>query len=130
MELTSGATMNVQGRYLAGSSTLLALDSGLLRTLVAIVDAGSFAAAARAVNRTPSAISMQMKKLEGQIGRPLFARQGRSVALTPEGEALLTYARRILKLAEEAVMRFHSVSRTGTVRLGTPDDYAAAFLPS
>src|SRR5215208_1304785 len=76
MELTSGATMNVQGRYLAGSSTLLALDSALLRTLVAIVDAGSFAAAARAVNRTPSAISMQMKKLEGQIGRADAGRRG------------------------------------------------------
>ena len=122
--------MNVHAQTLASSGTLLELDSGLLRTLVAIADTGSFAAAARAVNRTPSAVSMQMKKLEGQINRPLFARQGRSVALTPEGEALLTYARRILKLAEEAVMRFHSVSRTGTVRLGTPDDYAAAFLPS
>ena len=121
--------MNVHAGDLASPTTLLALDSALLRTLVAVADTGSFATAARAVHRTPSAISMQMKKLEGQIGRPLFARQGRSVVLTPEGETLLTYARRILKLAEEAVIRFHGASRAGTVRIGTPDDFAATFLP-
>lgn len=105
------------------------LDLDLLRTLVAIADTGSFNRAAQAVFRTPSAVSMQMKKLEEQIGRPLFAKEGRSVVLTPDGEALVGYGRRILKLAQEALQRFRAPEMEGTIRLGTPDDYVSRFLP-
>jgi DNA-binding transcriptional LysR family regulator len=105
------------------------LELDLLRTLVAIADTGSFSRAASAVFRTPSAVSMQMKKLEEQVGRPLFAKDGRSVILTPDGEALVGYGRRILKLAEEALSRFRAPQFTGTVRLGTPDDFAMRFVP-
>jgi DNA-binding transcriptional LysR family regulator len=105
------------------------LDTDLLRTLVAIADTGSFNRAARAVFRTPSAVSMQMKKLEEQVGRSLFAKDGRSVALTPDGEILVGYGRRILKLTDEAIRRFRAPSIEGTIRLGTPDDYAGRFLP-
>jgi DNA-binding transcriptional LysR family regulator len=105
------------------------LELDLLRTLVAIADTGSFNRAARAVFRTPSAVSMQMKKLEEQVGQPLFAKNGRTVALTPDGEALLGYARRILKLADEALLRFRAPEIRGTIRLGAPDDYAGQFLP-
>lgn len=105
------------------------LELDLLRTLVAIADTGSFNRAARAVYRTPSAVSMQMKKLEEQIGQPLFAKEGRSVVLTPDGEALVGYGRRILKLADEALLRFRAPEIQGTIRLGTPDDYAGQFLP-
>jgi DNA-binding transcriptional LysR family regulator len=105
------------------------LELDLLRTLVAIADTGSFNRAARAVFRTPSAVSMQMKKLEEQVGRPLFAKDGRSVVLTPDGEALVGYGRRILKLSQEALQRFRAPEIEGTIRLGTPDDYAGRFLP-
>ncbi len=105
------------------------VDFDLLRTLVAIADTGSFNRAARQVHRTPSAVSMQMKKLEDHVGRPLFAKDGRSVTLTPDGEALVGYGRRILKLTEEAMARFHAPQMEGTIRLGTPDDYAGKFLP-
>lgn len=105
------------------------LELDLLRTLAAIADTGSFNRAARVVFRTPSAVSMQMKKLEEQIGQSLFAKNGRSVALTPDGEALLGYARRILKLADEALLRFRAPEIQGTIRLGAPDDYASQFLP-
>jgi DNA-binding transcriptional LysR family regulator len=105
------------------------LELDLLRTLVAIADTGSFNRAARAVFRTPSAVSMQMKKLEEQVGQPLFAKNGRSVVLTPDGEALLSYGRRILKLADEAMQRFRAPEINGTIRLGSPDDYASQFLP-
>src|SRR5918992_1328032 len=105
------------------------LDLDLLRTLVAIADTGSFNRAARAVFRTPSAVSMQMKKLEDHVGRPLFAKDGRSVILTPDGESLVGYGRRILKLAEEALQRFRAPEIQGTIKLGTPDDYAVRFLP-
>lgn len=106
------------------------LELDLLRTLVAIADTGSFNRAARAVFRTPSAVSMQMKKLEEQIGKPLFAKDGRSVVLTPDGEALVGYGRRILKLAEEALQRFRAPAIEGKIVLGTPDDYAGQFLPN
>ena len=105
------------------------LELDLLRTLVAIADTGSFNRAARAVFRTPSAVSMQMKKLEEQVARPLFAKDGRSVILTPDGEALVGYGRRILKLADEAMQRFRAPQVEGTIRLGVPDDYAGHFVP-
>jgi DNA-binding transcriptional LysR family regulator len=105
------------------------LDLDLLRTLVAIADTGSFNRAARSVFRTPSAVSMQMKKLEEQVGRALFAKDGRSVILTPDGEALVGYGRRILKLAEEALARFRAPQVAGTVRIGAPDDFATRFVP-
>jgi DNA-binding transcriptional LysR family regulator len=105
------------------------LDVDLLRTLVAIAETGSFNRAARAVFRTPSAVSMQMKKLEEQVGRTLFAKDGRSVILTPDGEMLVGYGRRILKLAEEAIQRFRAPDVAGVVRLGAPDDFATRFVP-
>jgi DNA-binding transcriptional LysR family regulator len=71
---------------------------------------------------------MQMKKLEEQVGRPLFAKDGRSVVLTPDGEALVGYGRRILKLADEAFHHFRAPDIEGRIRLGTPDDYAGKFL--
>jgi DNA-binding transcriptional LysR family regulator len=135
-------------RFSGGKMSVIALESGqnpldlpvdfrgamgleldLLRTLVAIADTGSFNRAARAVFRTPSAVSMQMKKLEEQVSRPLFAKDGRSVILTPDGEALVGYGRRILSLADEAMQRFRAPQIEGRIRLGIPDDYAAQFLP-
>jgi DNA-binding transcriptional LysR family regulator len=107
---------------------LLELD--LLRTFVAIVDTGSFAAAAEAVLRTPSAVSMQIKKLEDMLGRSLLARDSRSVALTRDGDLLLQHARRLLALNREAVAAFISPDVAGEVRLGAPDDAAERFLPN
>lgn len=86
--------MPTQVRSRPDSTVLLGLDSTLLRSLIAVVDTGSFVGGARIVHRTPSAVSMQMKRLETQIGQPIFAHQGRSVVLTSAGEALLAYARR------------------------------------
>ncbi|MFQ5936312.1 MAG: LysR family transcriptional regulator, partial [Acidiferrobacterales bacterium] len=105
------------------------LDTDLLRTFVAIADAGSFTRAGQRVHRTQSAVSMQVKRLEDSVGKPVFQREGRSVSLTAEGEALLGYARRILKLHEEAVATLTQPDVVGTVRVGTPDDYVMRFLP-
>ncbi len=106
------------------------LDHDLLRTFVAIAEQQSFNRAARVVFRTPSAVSMQIKKLEATLGRHVFLRDGRSVRLTPEGEVLLGYARRILRLNEEAVGMFKAPDLEGEVRFGTPDDFGTRFLPS
>lgn len=106
------------------------LDTDLLRTFVAIAESRSFTRAAKTVLRTPSAVSMQIKRLEETLGRHVFVRDGRTVRLTPEGEALLGYARRILRLNEEAVGMFRAPDLEGEVRFGTPDDFGTRFLPN
>lgn len=105
------------------------LDSDLLRTFVAIADSGSFTGAAKAVSRTQSAVSMQIKRLEQTIGSPLFVRAGRSISLTTDGESLLGYARRILRLQDQALARLAEPSMAGRVRIGAPDDYVTQFMP-
>ena len=108
-------------------TTLLDIDQ--LRTFVAIAETGSFTRAAEVVHKTQSAVSMQMKRLEERLGRPIFERDGRASKLTDEGERLLDYARRIVKLNAEALSTVAHASLTGRVRLGVPDDYAERYLP-
>ena len=106
------------------------IDSDVLRTFVAIADEGGFTRAGEIVNRTQSAVSMQMKRLEEDIlQRRLFERDGRQVRLTAEGQVLLGYARRILKLHSEVFNTLREPHMVGVVRIGTPDDYAMRFLP-
>lgn len=105
------------------------LDLDVLRTFVAIAETGSFSAAANAVFRTPSAVSMQIKKLEDILGRSVFSRDARSVALTTDGEMLLGYARRMLAINREAVSKFIVPDIVGVVRLGSPDDFGERVLP-
>ncbi len=111
-------------------SSYVGIDSELLRTFVAIADLGGFTRAAEAVNRTQSAVSMQMKRLEEDVvQRALFERDGRQVRLTAEGQVLLGYARRILKLHGEVLNTLREPHMVGSVRIGTPDDYVMRFLP-
>ncbi|MEZ5812903.1 MAG: LysR substrate-binding domain-containing protein [Rhizobiaceae bacterium] len=105
------------------------LEPDVLRSFVAIAETGSFTAAANQVFRTPSAVSMQIKKLEEVLGKPLFVRDSRSVTLTADGEMLIGYARRLLALNREAVAKFIAPDISGEVRLGAPDDVSERFLP-
>lgn len=105
------------------------LEPDVLRSFVAIAESGSFTAAANMVFRTPSAVSMQIKKLEEVLGKPLFVRDSRSVTLTADGEMLIGYARRLLALNQEAVAKFVAPDISGEVRLGAPDDVSERFLP-
>jgi DNA-binding transcriptional LysR family regulator len=105
------------------------LDLDQLRSFVAIAETGSFTRAADVVFKTQSAVSMQMRRLEERIGKPIFARDGRNSRLTEEGERLLGYARRMVRLSEETLAAFDETELQGAVRLGTPDDYADRFLP-
>lgn len=105
------------------------LEPDLLRSFVAIAETGSFTAAARRVHRTQSAVSMQIRRLEDALGRSLFEREGRSVALTPHGEVLLDHARKILRVHQEALAAFDTDAIQGEVTVGSPDDYASTFLP-
>ena len=106
------------------------LDLDVLRTFVAIAETGSFTLAANAVFRTPSAVSMQIKKLEDILGASVFLRDARSVSLTQDGEMLMGYARRLLALNREAVSKFIVPDIAGVVRLGSPDDYGERVLPN
>ena len=82
------------------------IDVDQLRTFIAIVETGSFTKAAEVVHKTQSAVSMQMKRLEERLGKPIFARDGRASKLTEDGDRLLDYARRIIKLNVEALAAF------------------------
>lgn len=105
------------------------LDTDVLRTFVAIAECGSFTRAARQVFRTPSALSMQIKRLEETLGQALFVREARQVRLTPEGEVLLGYGRRLLSLNEEAVTQFLAPKVAGRLGFGTTDDVGSRILP-
>ena len=105
------------------------IDIDQLRTFIAIAETGSFTKAAEFVHKTQSAVSMQMKRLEERLDRPIFSRDGRASKLTEDGERLLDYARRIVKLNVEALSTFSKTELSGRVRLGVPDDYADRYLP-
>lgn len=100
---------------------------------MAIADNGGFTRAAERVGRTQSTVSLQIKKLEDGLGHRVFDREGGGRGgeprLTPEGEILLNYARQVLRLCDEARSRIMEPGIEGTVRLGTPEDFATVHLP-
>jgi len=105
------------------------LDLDCLRALVAVVEEGGFTAAAARLNRTQSAVSMQIRRLEDQLGQRLLARDRKPVGATPVGSDLLGYARRMLALNDDAMASLAATGLAGRLRLGTPDDYALTLLP-
>ena len=105
------------------------LDTDVLRTLVAARQLGGFNRAAQQVGRSQSAVSQQIRKLEEQVGQPLFRREGRRLALTEAGDVILSYARRILDLNDEAVAAVRGTALGGTIRVGLPTDFAESWLP-
>jgi DNA-binding transcriptional LysR family regulator len=105
------------------------LDTDILRTLVTARQLGGFNRAAQQVGRSQSAVSQQIRKLEEQVGQPLFRRDGRTLALTEAGDVILSYARRILDLNDEAVAAVRGTALAGTIRVGLPTDFAESWLP-
>lgn len=113
-----------------GMSLPLGLDPDLLRAFVFIAEDGSFTRAAHRVGRTQSAVSMQVQRLEGLLGERLLSRgKGGQVQLTPHGQFLLAQARDLLALNDRIWTSFRTPQVQGTVRLGTPDDYALRYVP-
>jgi DNA-binding transcriptional LysR family regulator len=104
------------------------LDLELLRSFVSVVDSGGFTRAGERVHRTQSTVSQQIKRLEDDIGQPLLNRTGKEVTPTEAGERLLSYARRLLALAEEARDVLTRPDHEGAVKLGIPEDFAAYRL--
>lgn len=111
-------------------NTAIGIDPDLLRSFTYIAEEASFTRAAQRVGRTQSAVSMQMQRLEALLGKTLLTRgKGGSVQLTPQGAVLLDQARELLALNDRIWTSFHSPAIAGTVRLGSPDDYALRYLP-
>ena len=107
------------------------LDPDLLRAFAFIAEEGSFTRAAERVGRTQSAVSMQVQRLEALLGQRLLLRgKGGAVSLTPHGRFLLERAREMLAVNDEIWSTFRAPQVQGTVRLGTPDDYALRYLPA
>lgn len=107
---------------------IMVLDLDLLLAFQTVVDCGGFTRAAQRLHRTQSTVSMQIKRLEERLACRLLERDGRGVTLTPQGEQLLGYARRLLALNDETLASVTEQGLQGHVRIGTPADYTSAFL--
>jgi len=105
-------------------------DTILLRSFVTICDTRSFTKAARLVNLSQSAVSLHIKRLEEQVGCRLFERDGYHLAVTADGEILLSYARRILALHGEIEKELGRKQPSGLVRLGAPEYFDPQTLAS
>ena len=106
------------------------LDLVALRAFVTVADLGGVTRAAGVLNLTQSAVSMQVKRLEDSLGRPLFLRAARKLALSPEGEQLLSYGRRMLSLNDEVLSRFSTAACCAPIRLGVPHDVVYPAIPA
>ncbi len=104
------------------------LPTDLLRSFAAIVDSGSMLRATERVFVTQSALSLQMKRLEETLQAPLFRRDGRRLALTPAGDALLGFTRDILALNDRAVRALTGDALAGPARVGLVQDFAETLL--
>ena len=105
------------------------LNIDVLRTFISIIDLNGFNKAADKVNRSQSAVSMQMKKLEEMTGHGLFERSGKKYLLTSQGEVLLSFARKIIDLNDEAFLALKDSKLKGKVRIGIQIDFAESPLP-
>lgn len=99
-----------------------------LRAFLAVVDTGSMTSAAQQVARSQSAVSMQIKKLEESVGRPLLNRGKGTITLTPSGYDLLAHARKLMEIHSGALTALHRSGIEGRVTFGVPDDYVMVYL--
>jgi DNA-binding transcriptional LysR family regulator len=106
------------------------LDTSALRALVAVAEMGGVTRAAAQLNLTQSAVSLQIKRLEETLDRCLFDRVGRGVVLTVAGEELVGYARRLLAVNDEIVVRLGQAGGAdGDIRFGVPCDIVNFHVP-
>jgi Transcriptional regulator len=105
-------------------------DSEALRSFVTGIELGSFVLAADRLGRSTSAVSAQLKKLEQQAGTELVQKSGRHLILTGRGEVMLSYARRILSLNDEASAVLLASTLSGSLNLGMQEDFGETLLPA
>ncbi len=106
------------------------LDSDLLRTFLAITDAGSFLSGAERIHRSQSAASVQIRKLETLLGSPVFERHGRGIRLTGLGEQLEPVARNVIQQLDQARAALTGRELQGSLKIGIPDDHSREKLSS
>jgi DNA-binding transcriptional LysR family regulator len=106
------------------------LETAALRAVLAVADTGGVTRAAGLLNLTQSAVSMQIRRLEEALGVQLFIRAARKMEPSPEGEKLISYARRIMVLNDELLMRLSPESFDAELRLGVPYDIVAPQIPN
>lgn len=109
-------------------AVLVNLPTDLLRTFITVVELGGHSKAGAALGRSQPAISLQIGRLEDLVKAQLLTQEGRMIQPTPAGEALLSFAREMVRTNDEAVAYFHRTDRSGVLRIGLPTDYAVAFL--
>ncbi len=114
---------------MSNTSDMETLDLELLRTLSLVQETGTLARASRRVGRTLSAVSLQLKRLEAQCGRPLFRKAGRRLELNAEGERVLAAGRRMLALNDQLLESLRTDEAETRLRLGVPQDVAERWLP-
>ena len=105
------------------------IDIALLRAFTSVVDTGSVTAAARLLNRTQAAVSLQIKRLEDLLGQPLFQREHRRLSLAPAGERLLANAQRLVALNDAVFGQMTTREFEGEVRFGVPTDIVRTYIP-
>ena len=105
----------------------MSIDVLHLRSFIAIVETGCFSKAAARINRSQSAVSQQLAKLESTLGKKLIVR-GKTATLTNEGEIFLGYAKQIVSLYHQALHRFKTPDLAGELRFGMPEDFASVYL--
>lgn len=104
------------------------LETAILRSLTIVAKTGNVSEAAKILNRSQSAISQQIIKLEKNTGHALFLRKGQKMVLTHEGEVLFKYAEEIVALTDKARYFMSNQKSAVEFKVGAPDDYARFFL--
>ena len=97
---------------------------------IAVIEFGGITAAGERLGRSQPAISIQIKKLEQQLGAELLQRQGQRLSLTPDGERVYDYAQRIISLHEQLLAQFQPQAVSGDIRLGITSEFASSLLPN
>ncbi len=106
------------------------LSTDALRSFVAVIEFGGITAAGERLGRSQPAISIQIKKLEQQLGAELLQRHGQRLSLTPDGERVYDYAQRIISLHEQLLAQFQPQAVSGDIRLGITSEFASSLLPN
>jgi DNA-binding transcriptional LysR family regulator len=110
-------------------TAMINIPTELLRTLVAVVDQKSFTKAAHSLGVTQPAVSAQIKRLQGLLGTDIFDKHGPGVVLTAAGEAVITYARRLLSLNDQILQVATPEPTARRLRIGITGDYFSPYLP-
>jgi len=109
---------------------MMNIPTDLLRTFVAVVDLRSFTKAALKLGVTQPAVSAQIKRLQSLLGGDLFDRSVQGISLTPQGELVVSYARRLLSINDQIVhIRDAGPRPELVIRVGTPSEYITSLLP-